>query len=143
MQCSLRFESLARSAGAGAWRRGAQFGGAWLLRCPAPAAPRRRAHERAQTRYAHAQPSSASGAPPPHTHNLPAGSYQAALAAGARGGGVFLSEASVGAGLPVLSTLRELVQTGDRVTRIEVRGRPLPRWLSAVVGGGGGYSPTF
>lgn len=81
--------------------------------------------------------------PPPHTHNLPAGSYQAALAAGARGGGVFLSEASVGAGLPVLSTLRELVQTGDRVTRIEVRGRPLPRWLSAVVGGGGGYSPTF
>jgi homoserine dehydrogenase len=28
----------------------------------------------------------------------------------------------VGAGLPVLSTLRDLVETGDQVTRIEVRG---------------------
>mmetsp|Transcript_9342 Transcript_9342/g.23807 ORF Transcript_9342/g.23807 Transcript_9342/m.23807 type:complete len:369 (-) Transcript_9342:249-1355(-) len=31
----------------------------------------------------------------------------------------FLSEATVGAGLPVISTLRTLVQTGDRILRIE------------------------
>lgn len=47
--------------------------------------------------------------------------YRAALAAAKEGTSEFLAEASVGAGLPVLSTLRDLVQTGDRVTRIEVR----------------------
>lgn len=31
----------------------------------------------------------------------------------------FFYEATVGAGLPVISTLRDLIQTGDRVTRIE------------------------
>lgn len=42
------------------------------------------------------------------------------LAAGKAAGAQFLAEASVGAGLPVLSTLRDLVETGDTVTRIEV-----------------------
>ena len=34
-------------------------------------------------------------------------------------GGYIFHEATVGAGLPVLSTLRDLLDTGDRVTRIE------------------------
>ena len=38
---------------------------------------------------------------------------------GGSGGGYVFHEASVGAGLPVLSTLKELVETGDRVRRIE------------------------
>ncbi|CAK5274706.1 unnamed protein product [Mycena citricolor] len=34
-------------------------------------------------------------------------------------GGRFLNESTVGAGLPVLSTLKDLVATGDKVTKIE------------------------
>ncbi|KIZ04254.1 bifunctional aspartokinase/homoserine dehydrogenase 1 [Monoraphidium neglectum] len=45
--------------------------------------------------------------------------YSAALRAARGGGARLLAEASVGAGLPVLSTLRDLVETGDQVTRIE------------------------
>lgn len=50
------------------------------------------------------------------------GSYESwlALRAAARAGGArFLYGANVGAGLPVISTLRDLVAAGDRVTRIE------------------------
>lgn len=43
----------------------------------------------------------------------------AANGSGGSGGGYVFHEASVGAGLPVLSTLKELVETGDRVRRIE------------------------
>jgi homoserine dehydrogenase len=39
--------------------------------------------------------------------------------AGAKPGGYLFHESTVGAGLPVLSTLRELVDTGDEVRRIE------------------------
>lgn len=49
----------------------------------------------------------------------PMARHREAAAASKEGGGKLLSEASVGAGLPVLSTLRDLAQTGDRVTRIE------------------------
>ncbi|KAI0296477.1 homoserine dehydrogenase-domain-containing protein [Russula brevipes] len=48
--------------------------------------------------------------------------YPALLRAGVhvpRGRARFLHEATVGAGLPVLSTLKDLVATGDKVTRIE------------------------
>jgi homoserine dehydrogenase len=38
---------------------------------------------------------------------------------GAGTGGLIFHESTVGAGLPVLSTLREMIETGDRVTRIE------------------------
>ncbi|KAL2755870.1 hypothetical protein ACRALDRAFT_1082059 [Sodiomyces alcalophilus JCM 7366] len=41
------------------------------------------------------------------------------FAAAAESGASVFHESSVGAGLPVLSTLRELVETGDRVTKIE------------------------
>jgi homoserine dehydrogenase len=53
------------------------------------------------------------------------GSYQlwkdifAAASNGSGQGGWVFHESSVGAGLPVLSTLRELVDTGDEVTKIE------------------------
>jgi homoserine dehydrogenase len=40
-------------------------------------------------------------------------------AANALGGGLVFHESSVGAGLPVISTLKELVDTGDQVQRIE------------------------
>ncbi|KZF21011.1 putative homoserine dehydrogenase [Xylona heveae TC161] len=36
-----------------------------------------------------------------------------------RNGGMVFHESSVGAGLPVISTLRELIDTGDEVTKIE------------------------
>lgn len=40
-------------------------------------------------------------------------------AANSPGGGLVFHESSVGAGLPVISTLRDLVDTGDEVLRIE------------------------
>ncbi|KAI9824802.1 MAG: hypothetical protein M1832_001630 [Thelocarpon impressellum] len=40
-------------------------------------------------------------------------------AAGTRGGGLVFHESTVGAGLPVISTLTELLLTGDEVRRIE------------------------
>ncbi|KAK4995236.1 Homoserine dehydrogenase [Elasticomyces elasticus] len=43
----------------------------------------------------------------------------AAAANGSGSGGYIFHESSVGAGLPVLSTLKELVETGDEVARIE------------------------
>ncbi|KAH9963009.1 homoserine dehydrogenase-domain-containing protein [Russula dissimulans] len=45
--------------------------------------------------------------------------YDQIVDAGREGGARFLHEATVGAGLPVLSTLKDLVATGDKVTRIE------------------------
>ncbi|KAI8476646.1 MAG: homoserine dehydrogenase [Monoraphidium minutum] len=45
--------------------------------------------------------------------------YRAAQAAARAGGGRLLAEASVGAGLPIMSTLRDMIETGDQVTRIE------------------------
>jgi aspartokinase/homoserine dehydrogenase 1 len=46
-------------------------------------------------------------------------SWRALRDAARRGGARFLYGANVGAGLPVVSTLRDLVATGDRVSRIE------------------------
>ncbi|KAF2843093.1 homoserine dehydrogenase-like protein [Patellaria atrata CBS 101060] len=43
----------------------------------------------------------------------------AANGTGAQGAGYVFHESSVGAGLPVISTLKELVETGDHVRRIE------------------------
>lgn len=40
-------------------------------------------------------------------------------AADSPGGGLVFHESSVGAGLPVISTLKDLVNTGDEVQRIE------------------------
>ncbi|KAF8496483.1 homoserine dehydrogenase-domain-containing protein [Russula emetica] len=45
--------------------------------------------------------------------------YDQIVAASREGGAKFLHEATVGAGLPVISTLKDLVGTGDKVTRIE------------------------
>jgi homoserine dehydrogenase len=45
--------------------------------------------------------------------------YAASANGGNKNGGYVFHEATVGAGLPVLSTLKELVETGDRVKRIE------------------------
>jgi hypothetical protein len=41
--------------------------------------------------------------------------YDRIVAASREGGAKFLHEATVGAGLPVLSTLKDLVGTGDKV----------------------------
>jgi homoserine dehydrogenase len=43
----------------------------------------------------------------------------AAASNGTGKGGYVFHESTVGAGLPVLSSLREMIETGDRVTRIE------------------------
>jgi aspartokinase/homoserine dehydrogenase 1 len=48
----------------------------------------------------------------------PYGRYRCSGAA-PRGGPSVLYEATVGAGLPVINTLRDLQRTGDRVTRVE------------------------
>ena len=48
--------------------------------------------------------------------------YEQILAAGLEGGSRFLNEATVGAGLPVISTLKDLVATGDQV-RLPLRPR--------------------
>lgn len=45
--------------------------------------------------------------------------WQDIFSAAAESGASVFHESSVGAGLPVISTLRELVETGDRVTKIE------------------------
>lgn len=46
----------------------------------------------------------------------------AANGTGSPSNGYVFHESTVGAGLPVLSSLKELVETGDEVTKIEVRG---------------------
>ncbi|KAF9457756.1 homoserine dehydrogenase-domain-containing protein [Collybia nuda] len=45
--------------------------------------------------------------------------YKSILRASETSGARFLNESTVGAGLPVISTLKELVATGDKVVRIE------------------------
>lgn len=45
--------------------------------------------------------------------------WQDIFSAAQSGGSMVYHESSVGAGMPVISTLKELVQTGDEVTRIE------------------------
>ncbi|KAI0031360.1 homoserine dehydrogenase-domain-containing protein [Vararia minispora EC-137] len=45
--------------------------------------------------------------------------YERILASSAESGARFLNESTVGAGLPIISTLKDLVATGDRVTKIE------------------------
>ncbi|ETW78080.1 hypothetical protein HETIRDRAFT_148757 [Heterobasidion irregulare TC 32-1] len=45
--------------------------------------------------------------------------YEKILAASLDSGARFLNEATVGAGLPIISTLKDLVATGDKVTKIE------------------------
>ncbi|KAI9805593.1 MAG: hypothetical protein M1825_000844 [Sarcosagium campestre] len=62
-------------------------------------------------------------------------------ASSGRGGGLVFHESSVGAGLPVISTLRELIDTGDEVRRIEGVFSGTMSFLFnsfAPVGGGGG-----
>ncbi len=49
----------------------------------------------------------------------PIARYRALRAAGVGGNRHWLYEATVGAGLPVITTLRDMVQTGDRVIRVE------------------------
>jgi homoserine dehydrogenase len=44
------------------------------------------------------------------------GLYESILRASEQSGAKFLNESTVGAGLPVISTLKELVMTGDRVS---------------------------
>ncbi|KAI0064263.1 aspartate kinase homoserine dehydrogenase [Artomyces pyxidatus] len=45
--------------------------------------------------------------------------YEQILAASLESGARFLNESTVGAGLPIVSTLKDLVATGDKVTKIE------------------------
>ncbi|KAJ2993201.1 hypothetical protein NUW54_g7763 [Trametes sanguinea] len=45
--------------------------------------------------------------------------YEQILSASLESGAKFLNEATVGAGLPIISTLKDLVATGDRVLKIE------------------------
>ncbi|KII87701.1 hypothetical protein PLICRDRAFT_125042 [Plicaturopsis crispa FD-325 SS-3] len=45
--------------------------------------------------------------------------YNEILAASLESGAKFLNEATVGAGLPIISTLKDLVATGDKITKIE------------------------
>ncbi|KAI9843130.1 MAG: hypothetical protein M1837_006583 [Sclerophora amabilis] len=62
-------------------------------------------------------------------------------AAAGRGAGQVFHESSVGAGLPVISTLKELVETGDEVRKIEGVFSGTMSYLFngfAPVGGGGG-----
>jgi len=49
----------------------------------------------------------------------PAAAWEAGLAAAASSGARYFGEATVGAGLPVLSTLASMVDSGDRVLRVE------------------------
>ena len=86
----------------------------------------------------------------------PASVYEGALAAAARwvppsdaaAGGpppprpLYLGEATVGAGLPVISTLRDLLATGDRVKKIEgvFSGSLSFIFNTLFVGGGGGVA---
>lgn len=57
--------------------------------------------------------------PAKHAGSGPYPRYQAIRAAIAAGGSRFRYEASVGAGLPVIGTLRDLLDTGDHLHRIE------------------------
>lgn len=43
--------------------------------------------------------------------------YEDIVAASQQGGGRFLNESTVGAGLPIISTLKDLVGTGDKVSQ--------------------------
>jgi aspartokinase/homoserine dehydrogenase 1 len=52
-------------------------------------------------------------------NSAPWADYQAVLAARRAGGTHYLYEATVGAGLPVIQTLRDLRETGDEITGIE------------------------
>ncbi|KAF8320439.1 hypothetical protein DL93DRAFT_2052725 [Clavulina sp. PMI_390] len=45
--------------------------------------------------------------------------YKQILAASESKGSKFLNEATVGAGLPIIQTLKDLVQTGDKIVKIE------------------------
>ena len=45
--------------------------------------------------------------------------YQELMSQGRRRGKHFLYETTVGAGLPIINTLKDLIQTGDRIRRIE------------------------
>ncbi|KAF7965617.1 hypothetical protein HWV62_42643 [Athelia sp. TMB] len=45
--------------------------------------------------------------------------YENILSAGLESGARFLNEATVGAGLPIISTLKDLVATGDKIIKIE------------------------
>ncbi|KAJ7634942.1 homoserine dehydrogenase-domain-containing protein [Roridomyces roridus] len=45
--------------------------------------------------------------------------YQSIIAASSKSGARFLNEATVGAGLPVVGTLKDLVATGDKIVKIE------------------------
>ncbi|TFK38140.1 aspartate kinase homoserine dehydrogenase [Crucibulum laeve] len=47
------------------------------------------------------------------------GLYEAIITTSKASGAKFLNEATVGAGLPVISTLKELVATGDKIDKIE------------------------
>jgi len=49
----------------------------------------------------------------------PLGRYTEAVGAVKAGGGRFLYEATVGAGLPIITTVQDLIRTGDSVERIE------------------------
>ncbi|KAJ3491587.1 hypothetical protein NLI96_g584 [Meripilus lineatus] len=48
-----------------------------------------------------------------------AGLYDRIVAASKKSGAKFLNESTVGAGLPIISTLKDLVATGDKVHKIE------------------------
>ncbi|KZP18209.1 aspartate kinase homoserine dehydrogenase [Athelia psychrophila] len=45
--------------------------------------------------------------------------YERILSSALESGARFLNEATVGAGLPIISTLKDLVATGDKITKIE------------------------
>jgi len=49
----------------------------------------------------------------------PLSRYKATFDAGAKGGSTFYYEATVGAGLPIITTLQDLIRTGDKVLKIE------------------------
>nr|MDA3835905.1 ACT domain-containing protein [Spirochaetales bacterium] len=49
----------------------------------------------------------------------PEAEYQRMMAAGRKRSKHFLYETTVGAGLPIIGTLKDLIQTGDRIRRIE------------------------
>jgi len=52
-------------------------------------------------------------------NSAPLGNYQALLQAKRQGGSHYLYEATVGAGLPIIQTLRDLRETGDEIVAIE------------------------
>lgn len=52
-----------------------------------------------------------------------AGLYDRIVAASKKSGAKFLNESTVGAGLPIISTLKDLVATGDKVSHMFCIGR--------------------